>query len=79
MKWFEQLLENNTAADWLAALLAAVGVVIFLLIFKGVLLRYLRIYARKTDIKLDDLLASTLCRPDPCCCPRLRSTSGACG
>ena len=26
MKWFEQLLQNNTAADWLAALLAALGV-----------------------------------------------------
>ena len=65
MKWLEQLLSNNTPSDWLAALLAAVGVVFFLMIFKRVIVRYIRVYARKTDIKLDDLLASTLLSTRP--------------
>jgi small-conductance mechanosensitive channel len=60
MKWLEQMLDNNTPADWLAALLVAVGVLFFMLIFKRVIVRYAWIYAKKTDTELDDLFASTL-------------------
>lgn len=65
MKWFEQILSNNTPEDWMAALLAVVGVLFFLLIFRRAVLHYLRAYARKTQMTLDDLLATTLLATSP--------------
>ncbi len=65
MKWLEQMLNNNSHADWIAAGLVTIGVLFLLMIFKRVFVHYIKVYARKTQIKLDDVLASALVATRP--------------
>lgn len=65
MRWLEQMLENNNTADWLMALLVGISALFFLMIFKPVLVRYMRVYTRKTPIKLDDMFATALLSTKP--------------